>query len=148
MMTVVTPKRILLIDDETTIRDVVQVSLETIAGWEVMPVSSSQEGLALLNRCQPDAILLDLTMPGLDGIGFLRLLQINPEYPPIPIILITATADMTDTSILSELGVAAIICKPFNPLSLPGQIANLLGWGLIHPPSHVQGMSENRSSAD
>jgi len=70
--------RILIIDDEDDIREVAALSLETVAGWEVMVASSGAQGLIRASSYQPDAILLDVMMPGMDGPATFRELRKNP----------------------------------------------------------------------
>jgi len=126
----VAPKRILVIDDEANVRIVVQTCLETLGGWEVLLAASGQEGLLLAQTERPDAILLDVMMPGMDGVAFVRGLQANPELQAIPVIFLTAKAELTQPRQFQALGVRGAIAKPFNPLTLHDQIATCLGWNL------------------
>ena len=73
------PHRILIIDDEEDIREVAALSLETVAGWEVVKADSGAQGLARAIEHQPDAILLDVMMPGMDGPATIRELRKNPH---------------------------------------------------------------------
>lgn len=127
-LTAVTVKHILIIDDEEDIREVAELTLQTMGGWEVLTAASGIEGLAIARAQQPDAILLDMMMPDLDGIGTLTLLRATPETQHIPVILITAKEKNVDRTRLAELGVTAIIAKPFDPMTLVEQVANDLGW--------------------
>ncbi len=77
---------------------------------------------------RPDAILLDVIMPGMDGVAFVRELQANPELQAIPVVFLTAKADLTQPRQFQALGVREAIAKPFNPLTLHDQIATSLGW--------------------
>lgn len=123
-----TTKRILLIDDETNVREVVQACLNDLAGWDVLPVASGQEGLEQALTVQPDAIVLDVSMPGMDGFAFLAQLRANPLTQSIPVVLLTAKAQWINPQQLRQLGVAEALAKPFNPVTLPQQIALALGW--------------------
>ena len=125
-----TKKRILIVDDEEDIREVVQLSLELEAGWDVLTASSGKEGLASATTQQPDAILLDVMMPDMDGITTFQQLQANPATEHIPVILLTAKVQATDQRQFETLGVAAAISKPFDPIKLAPQIALVLGWEL------------------
>ncbi|MGA3263907.1 MAG: response regulator [Terracidiphilus sp.] len=120
--------RILIIDDEEDIRDVAALSLETVAGWEVVVASSGAQGLARAIEHQPDAILLDVMMPGMDGPATFRELRKNPATARIPVLLLTAKVQATDQRRFADLGVEAVLFKPFDPLTLSTQIAGLLGW--------------------
>ncbi len=127
-MLILTAKRILVIDDAEDIREVAQVSLEVVGGWEVLTASSGREGVAAALAEQPDAILLDVMMPDQDGPTTFRQLQANAATQHIPVILLTAKALASDRRMFAELGVASVIAKPFEPLSLASQVAQVLGW--------------------
>jgi len=120
--------RILIIDDEEDIREVAGLSLETVAGWEVILASSGAEGIARAIEHQPDAILLDVMMPVMDGPATFRELRKNPSTAHIPVMLLTAKVQSTDQRRFADLGVEAILFKPFDPLTLSTQIADVLGW--------------------
>ncbi len=122
-------KRILVIDDEDDIREVAQLSLEMVGGWEVVVARSGQDGLALALKEQPDAILLDVMMPDMDGPATFSHLKANPDTQKIPVILLTAKVLSAEQNQLSDLGVTGIIAKPFDPMSLANQVAQALGWG-------------------
>lgn len=121
-------KRILIVDDEEDIRDVAQVALEIVGGWEVLVAGSGSEGLYLAETQQPDAILLDIMMPDMDGISTFEKLQSNPATQPIPVILLTAKAQAADQRKFAQLGVKATIVKPFKTMNLASQVAQILGW--------------------
>ncbi|NJP09460.1 MAG: response regulator [Leptolyngbyaceae cyanobacterium RU_5_1] len=119
-------KRILIIDDEPDIREATQVCLEIAKGWEILTASSSIEGLEKAASEQPDAVLLDVMMPGTDGLSTFEQLQANPTTQHIPVILLTAKAQPADRRRYNQLNVAAIITKPYDPLTLADQIADIL----------------------
>jgi CheY-like chemotaxis protein len=120
--------KILIIDDEEDIREVAALSLETVAGWNVISANSGAQGLARAIEHQPDAILLDVMMPGMDGPTTVRELRKNPVTASIPILLLTAKVQASDQRRFADLGVQAILFKPFDPLTLSQQIATALGW--------------------
>lgn len=126
-------KRILIIDNEVHVREVVQTCLETLGQWNVLSAASCREGLDRAQVEQPDAILLELMMPQIDGFAFLQQLRSNPITQRIPVVLLTAVAHELDRQQLSTLGVRLAIAKPFNPLSLIDEIAKALGWILEQP---------------
>jgi CheY-like chemotaxis protein len=119
---------ILVIDDEDDIRAVAALSLETIAGWTVHTASSGAEGIKRAAELQPDAILLDVMMPEMDGPTTFQKLQLNPQTRAIPVLLLTAKVQGADQRRFANLGVAAVLSKPFDPLTLGTQIASALGW--------------------
>jgi two-component system, OmpR family, alkaline phosphatase synthesis response regulator PhoP len=123
-------KRVLIIDDEETIQTVVQFGLRLAVGWEVLTASSGAEGVTTAQSEQPDVILLDVMMPAMDGIATFKLLQSNCATQQIPVILLTAKAQTAEKHQFRELGVSGVITKPFNSLALPGQIAEILHWGV------------------
>jgi CheY-like chemotaxis protein len=122
------PHTVLIIDDEDDIREVAALSLETVAGWQVYMANSGTQGLARAIEHQPDAILLDVMMPGMDGPSTFRELRKNPATAHIPVLLLTAKVQSTDQRRFADLGVQAILFKPFDPLTLSDQIAKVLGW--------------------
>ena len=121
-------RKILIIDDEDDIREVAALSLESVAGWEVIKASSGAQGLARAEEYQPDAILLDVMMPGMDGPTTFLELRKNHATAGIPVLLLTAKVQGTDQRRFADLGVEAVLFKPFDPLTLSTQIAAALGW--------------------
>ena len=123
-------KSILLIDDEETIQEVVQVGIEIEVGWQVLIASSGMEGITLAKNQQPDGILLDVMMPDMDGMSTLLKLKANSLTKSIPVILLTAKTQATDKKQFQNLGVVGIITKPFNSMTLASRIAKILDWKL------------------
>jgi len=121
-------RHILIIDDEQAIQAVASLSLKMEANWQVLTANSGAEGLATATQEQPDAILLDVMMPNMDGIETFQQLQQTPLTCNIPVILLTAKAQAAEQQQFQNLGVAGVITKPFNSLTLARQIAQLLGW--------------------
>ncbi|WP_103668703.1 response regulator [Pseudanabaena sp. BC1403] len=123
-----TTKSILLIDDEPNIAEVIAVCLESFKGWKVQKANSGKAGLSLLETLKPDAILLDVMMPTMDGITVYQNLQKNPLTQNIPVIFLTAKVQVSDRERFAQLGVVGTIAKPFEPLKISDQIAEMLGW--------------------
>ena len=121
-------KRILIIDDEDDIREVAALSLESVAGWQVVTASGGAEGIQKAVAEQPDAILMDVMMPGMDGPTTFKQMRTTPEIARIPVILLTAKVQGVDQRRFAGRGVAAVLFKPFDPLTLAEQMANALGW--------------------
>ena len=121
-------RRVLIIDDEDDIRQVAALSLETVAGWDVLMASSGVEGIGRAASDKPDAILLDVMMPLMDGPTTFLELQKRKETVGIPVVLLTAKVQGPDQRRFANLGVAAVLFKPFDPLTLSSQIAGALGW--------------------
>ncbi len=121
-------KRILIVDDEADIREVAKLSLELDCGWEVLTAGSGPEGLHLAAREQPDAILLDMMMPEMDGTATWEALQQDPTTQHIPVILLTAKTQPKEQRRYAQLGVSAVLSKPFDPITLATQVAQALNW--------------------
>jgi CheY-like chemotaxis protein len=121
-------RRILIIDDEDDIREVAALSLESIAGWQIYTASSGAEGIQAAIAEKPDAILMDVMMPAMDGPTTFKEMQKSPEIAHIPVILLTAKVQGVDQRRFAGLGVAAVLFKPFDPLSLAEEISAALGW--------------------
>jgi len=117
-----------MIDNETYIQEVTQICLETVAGWQVITASSGQEGIEKAEAEQPDAILLDVMMPDMDGPTTFQKLQARETTRQIPVILLTAKVQASDRLRYAELGIKSAIAKPFDPMQLAAQIARELGW--------------------
>ena len=121
-------RKVLIIDDEDDIREVAALSLESVAGWDVVTANSGAQGLVRAAQHKPDAILLDVMMPGMDGPTTFRELRKNRATAKIPVLLLTAKVQGTDQRRFADLGVEAVLFKPFDPLTLSEQIAGVLGW--------------------
>lgn len=118
--------RILVIDDEERIQEVIQISLEILNGWEIFTASSGSEGLLKAQNHQPDAILLDVSMPEMDGFATLEKLRSNSATQTIPVIFLTAKVQLADRQSFAELSLAGVITKPFDPLTLAAQVTAAL----------------------
>ena len=119
-------KQVLVVDDDQNIREVVSMCLHKLKGWDVLTAASGQEGLNGIEIKNPDVIILDVMMPEMDGLAFLRRLRSNPDTKQIPVILLTANRYLPDKSLLTELGVVETISKPFLPVNLVRQIDKVL----------------------
>ena len=123
-----TPRRVLIIDDEDSIREVAGVSLEVIGGWDVLSAPSGAVGIDTAKAEHPDAILLDVMMPELDGPATLARLRADDATRSTPVILLTAKVQASERERFSQLPIAGLITKPFDPVELPRKVATLLGW--------------------
>lgn len=132
-------RRILIIDDEDDIREVAALSLEATAGWQIFTANSGPRGIEVAAAEQPDAILMDVMMPEVDGPTTFRLMQQNPTISHIPVLLLTAKVQGADQRRFANLGVNGILFKPFDPLMLAQQISDILGWkdGTSDPPPSI-----------
>ena len=123
-----TTKRVLIVDDDIGIRRIVELSLNSIAKWDVLSASSGAEGVAIAQTELPDAILLDVMMPGMDGIETFIEMQGNPSTKPIPIILLTAKTKVSEQQQFNNIAIAGVITKPFKAPQLVDQIRSILNW--------------------
>ena len=121
-------RRVLIIDDEDDIREVAALSLEATAGWTIYTASSGSDGIAEAIKEKPDAILMDVMMPVMDGPTTFKHMQQEPALNGIPVVLLTAKVQGADQRRFAGLGVAAVLFKPFDPLTLAAQISEVLGW--------------------
>ncbi len=118
--------KILLIDDEPDIRKIGRLSLEAVGKFEVVLAAGAAEGLALARTERPDAILLDMMMPGMDGLAALGELRAAPDLATVPVIFMTARVQRHEVERYLGLGAAGVIQKPFDPMTLPDEVRRLL----------------------
>jgi CheY-like chemotaxis protein len=121
-------RRVLIVDDEEHVREVAAISLELTAGWDIRQAESGAEVVQTAIAWRPDAILLDVMMPGLDGPSAFALLQADARTAGIPVIFLTAKVQATDRLRYASLGVKGVLAKPFDPLKLADRISELLQW--------------------
>ena len=121
-------RRVLVVDDEEDIREVAQVSLEMMRGWDVSTAASGPEALRMVAEVPPDAVLLDVMMPEMDGPTVVKRLRADPATAAVPVVMLTAKVQSADKRMLSALDVSGVLAKPFDPTALGDQIARLLGW--------------------
>jgi two-component system, OmpR family, response regulator len=114
--------RVLLVEDEMDIQLVARLALERFGSYELAIASSGEEALALAQSFQPQLILLDVMMPGLDGFGTLAALREIPALVATPVIFVTARAQNHEVAEYQELGALDVILKPFDPIGLSDQI--------------------------
>ena len=121
-----TNKCILIIDDEEDIREIARICFETVGDWQVSTAKSGSEGLIYAQSKQPDAILLDMMMPEMDGFKTLVKLRTNQLTMNIPVIFLTAKYNLLESGKFAQLEVKGIIPKPFEPMTLAQQVEQLL----------------------
>lgn len=121
-------KRLLVVDDEERIREIVCACLQDIGEWQTDTAENGDEALLKATSAPFDAILLDVSMPDKDGFAVFAELQKNQSTQSIPVILLTAKVLPNDRTRFATMGVAGVITKPFNPLTLVDEVAALLNW--------------------
>jgi two-component system, OmpR family, alkaline phosphatase synthesis response regulator PhoP len=117
--------KVLVIDDEAPIRLLCRVNLEA-EGMEVIEAADGPSGLERARADAPDVILLDVMMPGLDGWRVAEELLDNPGTENIPIVFLTARAELRDRARGIDLGGVDYVTKPFNPVELAPLVRDLL----------------------
>lgn len=120
--------RILVVDDSKLVHELARMALEGQEGWEVRCTASGSEAVTLAASDRPDAILLDVEMPEMDGPATVAALRADPVSAQTPIVFLTAHDDPGELARLRALAVAGVLAKPFDVGTLGGQLANLLGW--------------------
>lgn len=118
-------ERILLVEDEPDIQQLVRLALEALGGFQVEVCGSGREALERAPVFGPDLILLDVMMPGMDGMDTLQALRGMPPVASVPVIFMTAKVQPEEIRSYKELGVLDVIPKPFDPLALPTLINDI-----------------------
>lgn len=119
------PATILIVDDNATNLKLAADVLEC-EGHTIARARDADEARDVLKHTQPDLILMDIQMPGMDGLTLTRLLKGNPSYRNIPIVALTAFAMKGDEDKAREAGCHSYIIKPIETRKLPGQIVEIL----------------------
>ncbi len=125
---------ILVVDDEEDILELVHYNLAK-EGYQVETVATGEEALAAARRRKPDLVLLDLMLPGLDGLEVCKKLKADPATAPIPIVMLTAKGEDADIVAGLELGADDYITKPFSPRVLTARVRAALRRRRVEPPT-------------
>ncbi len=125
-------EKVLMVDDDLSILMIAEISLSKVGKWGVKTVDSGNKALALISEFKPDVILLDVMMPGMDGPTTFQKLREMEEVAQTPVIFMTAKVQTAEVASYCELGAAGVISKPFDPLTLPGEIKQILGQVFVH----------------
>src|SRR6185312_14375836 len=122
-----TALRVLHVDDEPDIREVVQLSLSLDPEFTVRSCPSGRDGLDAANEWSPDLILLDVMMPAMDGPATLAHLRQSPKTAGIPVVFMTARAQPRELEHFVSLGAEGVIAKPFDAMTLAASVRNYVG---------------------
>ncbi len=120
-------RTVLVVDDEPDLRELAKMSLELVGGHRVLLASSGEEALALVADERPDAVVMDVQMPGMDGPATVRAMHEASEQVP-PTVFLTASVLESQLAALQQLPVVGVLRKPFDPMTLAGELERLLGW--------------------
>jgi len=118
-------RHILCVDDDDDILEVTRLCLESIGGFRVTSRSSGADIVSVIEREQPDLVLLDVMMPGVDGPATLKLLQQATPPSRVPVVFMTARVQPTEVSEYLGLGAVGVVPKPFDPMQLSEQVASI-----------------------
>ncbi|MBO9340004.1 MAG: response regulator [Chloroflexus sp.] len=123
-------QKILFVEDDPDIQMVAQLALEAVGGYTVQMCSSGKEALAVAEQFAPDLILLDVMMPGMDGPTTLMELRKKPSLTHTPVVFMTARVQRHEIEQYLAMGAADVISKPFDPMTLSAQVADI--WVKAH----------------
>lgn len=118
-------KRIICIDDDKSILDVNKRLLEATGTYQVECFTGGAEGLKRIKEQKPDLVLLDMIMPGMDGLAVLKVLKSDPDIKSVPVIFMTAQKAATDVKKYMDLGALSVITKPIDIEDFPHQMQML-----------------------
>ena len=119
-------QKILFVDDDDDIRTIAHMSLTAVGGWEVTLAPSGRDALDALDLDTPDLIVLDVMMPGMDGIATLKQIRERSALANTAVIFMTAKVQKREVDRYLSLGAAGLIAKPFDPMTLPDDIKRIV----------------------
>ena len=118
-------KKIMLVEDDEDIQEIVKMALASVGGFDIVAVSSGQAALDALLQVKPQLILLDVMMPLMDGPTTLIKLKQMPEGGKTPVVFMTAKVQPYEMDAYKGMGVAGVISKPFDPMTLSQTILDI-----------------------
>ena len=120
------PRRVMYVEDDPDIRAIAEIALEDVGGFTAALCESGSEALAVAPGFAPELVLMDVMMPGMDGRSTLRALRKLPGMAEVPVIFMTARLQRSEIQEYRDLGAIGVIPKPFDPMTLSKQIAEIL----------------------
>jgi len=118
-------ERVLLVEDEPDIQAVARLALEAVGGLQVEVCGSGEAALSAAPAFEPELVLLDVMMPGMDGPATLRALRSLPETARTPVVFMTAKVQPQEVAAFLALGAADVIPKPFDPMTLADTVRKI-----------------------
>ena len=118
--------RVLVVDDESDITELLSYNFRD-AGYEVLVAADGMRAVALAQRWLPEAIVLDLNLPGLDGFAVCEMLRVLPSTRDIPILMLTAFATEQSRKLGLQIGATDYLTKPFSPRDVVERVLALVG---------------------
>jgi CheY-like chemotaxis protein len=128
-----TGKLILVIEDNLLNLELVTDLLEA-AGFAVIPAPTAEEGLRLAHEMATDLVLMDLTLPGMDGLVATRLLKADPATRHLPVVALTARAMKGDEAIVLDAGCDGYLTKPIDTRTFAGTVSAFIAAAELEPP--------------
>lgn len=119
---------VLVVDDDEMIRDLTQLALESVSGWNVLTADGGYAAIDMCREHHPDAVLLDMMMPDIDGLTTFQHLQADAATRDIPVILFTAKGRPGERQPWEDTQIRGMIAKPYNPMTLGERVSELLEW--------------------
>lgn len=116
---------ILYVEDEPDIRNIAKIALESLGGFIVHAFGSGIEALAALKNLKPDMVILDVMMPGMDGLEVLDKLRQQPQTAEVPAVFMTAKVQSNEINQYMATGALEVIAKPFDPMNLPAHVQSI-----------------------
>ena len=120
-------KKILHVEDDASLQRLVRIALEQIGDYAVLTAPDGEQALALVRDTVPDLVLLDLDLPGMNGIAVLRAMRDAARLRDVPVVFLTAATDPQLLGQITSLGVTEVLIKPFRPRLLVETIDRVLG---------------------
>jgi CheY-like chemotaxis protein len=120
-------RKILHVEDDASLQRLVRVVLEQIGGYAVQTVADGARALAAAREAAPHLVLLDVDLPGMNGVAVLRAMRATAELRDVPVVFLTAAAEMELGEEREALGVSEVLIKPFRPRALVQTIDRVLG---------------------
>jgi DNA-binding response OmpR family regulator len=117
---------VLIVDDDPVIRRLLSLNFE-MEGYEVLTASDGLQGLTMARDRRPNAVVLDVMMPKMDGIEVTKALKGDPDTSEIPVLLLSAKAQISDVEAGMAAGADDYVTKPFEPLDLLRRVAGWVG---------------------
>lgn len=121
-------RTVLLVDDDADIRFIAEIALARVGGFAVRLAGSAMEARQELEVVRPDALLLDVTMPEVDGPTFFSQLRAEPRWDTMPVVFLTARTSIEEVHHYLSLGAVGVLAKPFDPMTLAHRLREILDW--------------------
>ncbi len=122
-------RKVMLVEDDPDIREIAEMALGTVGGFEVMACASGGEALRRVDAFAPQLAVIDVMMPAMDGPTLFASLRARPETAKLPIVFMTAKVQPEEIERWHALGAADVVAKPFDPLALADRLRAL--WGKL-----------------